>query len=199
MDQLIGFVLGILGSIATWWIFAHWLVPSVRFEEKILVRPSKAGAGERRYLLKFANVGRRDLIDVTVMAYVSIQTKPGSERSWSSSRLAFHRTGEISHAMAIVPRGRNRLLTIHAAHSDQILHDMNYSEGVRQSVADRSLDLMRLMSDGAASKCEVRLRAHLFGYDSFSGARKLFSSKSYGIEDFQIPDELRAPAPPGPA
>lgn len=183
MDQLLGFILGVVGSVLTWWVFAHLLVPRVRFESRILVRPARDGSGQQRFLAKFYNEGRRDLIDVALTAIVSIQTKPGSDRNWASCRLAFHRDGSIEHAIPLVPRGKNRLVTLYPRHSAQIGFEYNFSEAVREKLAAGTLDLRDLLSDGADRNLTVRMQLFLFGYDRFSGARKLYQSKFYTIDD----------------
>lgn len=187
MEQLLGFLLGILGSLIVWWVFAHWLVPVVAFEDKILVRPGKVDPAQPRYFVKIANRGRRDLIDATMIAVVSIQTRAGSEAHWASVRLAFHRTGETEHHFPLIPAGRNRLVTLHAGHSEQIVHEPNFSDAVRQGAGQHRLDLATLMEDGAGRGLRVRLRVYVLGYDRFSGARKLFHSKQYESADLQAP------------
>src|SRR3954470_3838629 len=188
MDQLVGCLLGIAGSILTWWIFAHWLVPNLRFEEKVLIRPSRTGQGWR-YFVKVSNRGRRDLIDVTFSAIASIQTRANSDKHWASCHLAFHQTGETEHHVPLLPVGRNRLLTLRPAHSDQLLFEGTFSSDVHAGVRDRSLNLPQLLGDGESRGLRVKVRVYVFGYDRFSGARKLFQSPEYETGDLQ--DEHR--------
>ena len=186
MDQLIGFLLGVVGSIVVWWVFAHFLVPSIAFEDRIVLRPGRGEGAPPRHMIKMYNKGRRDLIDVSFSAIVKIQIDPASEKRWSSCRVAFHKTGEIDHQIPIVPARRNRLLTLYPGYSDQILHDSCYSADIRQAVADRSLGLEALLRDGEARGLRVTLRIYMFGFDRFSGARKLFQSKEYEARDLEL-------------
>ena len=193
LGQLIGFLLGIIGSILVWWVFAHALVPRIRFEDRIVVRPGRAPGARPRHMIKVSNVGRRDLIDVTFSAIVSIQTEAGSERRWASCRIAFHKTGEIQHQVPVIPGRHNRLLTLYPGHSDQIPHEACFSEAVRAAAADHTLDLDRLLRDGASRGLRVKLRISMFAFDRFSGARKLFQSKEYEAADLEpIPTETAA-------
>lgn len=193
MEQLIGFLLGILGSFLFWWLFAHWLVPDVEFEDSILVRDSRDGSGRPRYMIKFYNRGRRDLIEVSLIAIVQIQTKSDSDVHWASCPLAFHRDGSTEHAIPVVPPGRNRLITLHAGHSARIGFEGAFSDSVRTKLASGTLDLPDLLADGEGRGLAVRLQISLFGYDRFSGAKKLYQSKFYRLADIQPkPDDLQA-------
>lgn len=185
MDLLLGFVLGLAGSFLYWWVFSHIIVPKVEFSPTILRRPGKRDPNIPRYLIKFWNRGRRKIIDISIVATVSIQTKPQSDSSWSISRLAFHRDGFLDHSIAMLPPGANRLIVVLPSYSDRITFDGNFSEDVRNAVLNRNLDLLSLLNDGNDRNLVVRVRVHLFGYDSFSGARKLFSSKFYTAADVE--------------
>jgi hypothetical protein len=185
LGQLIGFLLGVVGSIAVWWVFAHLLVPSIRFEDRIVLRPGRAPGAPPRHMIKVRNIGRRDLIDVTFSAIVKIQIDPASDRRWASCRVAFHKTGEIDHQIPLIPARRNRLLTLYPGHSDHIRHEACFSEETRLAVADQSLDLETLLRDGEGRGLQVTLQVFMFGFDRFSGARKLFQSKQYEACDVE--------------
>lgn len=183
MEQLVGFVLGIIGSLLTWWIFARWLVPKVRFEDVILIRPSPDGSGVPRFMIKFYNDGRRDLIDVSITAILQIQTRKGSDKHWANCRLAFHRDGSIQHGIPLVPRGASRLVTLYPRYSQQLRFEQRFSAHCHAKFDAGTLDLRDVLIDGADRELEVRLRIFLFGFDSFSGARKLYPSKFYTRAD----------------
>jgi hypothetical protein len=186
MDQVLGFILGLLGSFIFWWLFAHLLVPKVRFADEIRVVDRRDGKPGQRYLIKFWNVGSRHLIDVQVIANVSIQTKVGGKNSWSTSRIAFHQDGSIDHQMTAIPSGANRVCALHAACSARIANNAWFSERVRDKCKDGTLGISELLSDGESRDLEVKIRISLFGYDKFSGTRKLFQSKNYYSSDLDF-------------
>jgi hypothetical protein len=186
-DQLVGFLLGVIGSIAVWWVFAHVLVPSIRFEDRIVLRPGRAPGASPRHMIKVSNTGQRDLIDVSFSAVVKIQIDPTSDKRWASCRVAFHKNGAIDHQIALIPARRNRLLTLYPGHSGQIRDEGCFSEKTRLAVADQSLDLDTLLRDGEARGLRVTLRVYMFAFDRFSGARKLFQSREYEASDVEPP------------
>ena len=184
MDHVLGFLLGIVGSVLVWWVFAHLLVPRIEFEAMILLRPTH-DTGIPRYMVKVTNTGRRDLVDVLMIAITSIQTLLGSDLHRAHCRLAFHRTGATEHHMPIIRPGKHRLVTLYPSHSEQICYETSLSESIRQAARDRCLDLPTLLGDGAASGRKITLQIFVFGYDRFSGARKLFESKHYELTDVE--------------
>lgn len=183
VGQLIGFLLGILGSLMVWWAFAHLLVPRIAFEERIVARPGRAPGAPARHMIKVSNTGGRDLIDVSFSAIVSIQTDAASPLRWAHCRIAFHKSGEIDHQIPVIPARRNRLLTLYPGHSEQIAHEACFSDAVRTGAADHSLDLATLLRDGETRGRRVKIQIYMFAFDRFSGARKLFQSKEYEAPD----------------
>jgi hypothetical protein len=194
VGQLIGFLLGILGSLMMWWVFAHLLVPRIGFQERIVARPGRALGAPPRHMIKVSNTGRRDLIDVSFSAIVSIQTEAASPLRWAHCRVAFHKTGEIDHQIPVIPARRNRLLTLYPGHSEQIEHEACFSEAVRNAAADHSLDLATLLRDGETRGRRIKVQVFMFAFDRFSGARKLFQSKEYEASDLDPLTAVEAPA-----
>ena len=56
-----------------------------------------------------------------------------------------------------------------------------YPEEVRQKFQEKSL----LLEDVLLLGHDTKLRVVVFGYDSFSGARRIFESRLYGLNDIK--------------
>ena len=66
--------------------------------------------------------------------------------------------------------------------SRDILRDWSaFPKELRIKSRNKTLSLKELMRAGDKSKLEI----HAFAYDAFSGARKLFDSKAYTLDDIR--------------
>lgn len=71
LSTLIGIPLGILSSLAAWWILFRYIVPKIEFSPHIS-KYHFENLGTR-YRIKFRNIGKRGIIDIEVFPILRIK------------------------------------------------------------------------------------------------------------------------------
>lgn len=199
INTLAGLVIGILGSIIFWWVFTHVLVPKIQFEEfisKVETEETKSGI---KYRLAFRNVGRRGIVDVELFVRLSSKTlsphfpdnftfftiplgynqlpkMESKKRCYRYiTRLEVHKIDELTNPRfsAAISQKFEEIPEIHKELMNVGLDTKNFEENPRL--------LEHLMNLGTGATLQV----FLFGYDEFSGARKLFGPKVYQVTDIK--------------
>lgn len=168
---LLGAFLGIGSSGAFWWFQSHYFIPQIIFSEEIAEYPVGEPVGVFR--VKFINSGRRNIIDIRIIVRVSIY-ELGSRPMWTSF--------DLKHSTETVPvlaPGKNKLINLFRPELG-VQPTVQMTQYVRDATQDvKSLrDLLKLGTDASVS-------VYAFGYDEFSGARKLFMSKFYDAHDIR--------------
>jgi hypothetical protein len=161
---LLGFLLGGGASFCAWWLVTHGIVPSLAFSPTISKVSKREDPARSSYRFKFKNSGRRAIIDVELFARLYAKLSP-TATTYQVIPIALSQT----RFPILRARGRDKLISILPAES-QHFGRANYPEAIRAAYTSGSLTLEQIMSmDG-----EVELQVICFGFDSFSGARKLW-------------------------
>lgn len=199
--DLLNFFLGLAAGIATnlfsWWLLFHGIVPKVRFSQHI-GKTAYADTGHDksayRYRVKFENYGRRAIIDLEVMARLRIKGLDLKNKElWHTFLIPLSPDGNIYYRIPrLMPIGTaDRMkskIRLHAARPINRLYINSavehldrppYPKDIRKKAKQGILLLEDLLTLGSDATIEVEA----FGYDEFSGTRKLFISKLYTIED----------------
>lgn len=180
MEIIIGFILGIIASILAWYILFHKIVPKVNFSDKVYKQPTEENPSGFRYLIKFQNIGRRKIIDIEYFAKLRIKG------------IYSHRIN--SWKAIYIPFDDNRIPQVRSHRKDHkriilqlcptLINDIakrSLPEDVKQKLRNETILLEDLMEFGRESELQI----FGFGYDSFSGSRKVFESKIYRRSDIE--------------
>jgi hypothetical protein len=180
ISNLIGLLIGLFTSFLTWWILFHAIVPKISFAKDISKLPSDDDPSEWRYRIKFANVGRRALVDIQVLARFSIKglTAPGN---WVTFNIPLEWNGDTKAEMPRLTKKNNRVLRLFVSHTLDLKRSTLYPTNIRDKAIAVTLTLEDLFSLGTESSLII----WVFGYDEFSGSRKLFRSQDYQITDIK--------------
>lgn len=164
-------------GLATSFVFFYWqfhlVVPRVRFSDKISKLP--AGDVGNRYRVKYENCGSRAMIEVTLMARLRVKgVRKDLPLNWGVATIPME---------SITPRVAS-VKTSHIRHVPELElwkteFDRTFPGDVVEHTHNGTMTLEELLSCGTSSE----LRVYLFAYDEFSGARKVFESKVYGVAD----------------
>jgi hypothetical protein len=192
MNEYSSFILGVLVGLATnlvsWWILAHYVVPRIEFSQALGKLPSDKNEYDRcgfRYRVKLRNGGRRGIIDVELAATLRIEGLSKSSNievvpiPWNSEgdkRVNITRLPPVKPGIKAA-----RVLRLYINCVDQFRTRSLYPDVFQKKAEERTLTLEDIL--GLGSKAWLQISA--FGYDEFSGARKLFVSKSYNLEDIK--------------
>jgi len=161
---LIGIPLGVLTSLAAWWVVVHGIVPKIEFATKI----SKLNHDRLYYRLKLMNTGPRDAIDCEVMAEVRFPSLDPHlpKNAWSVS------VPVRRERYADIRKGHDRLITFSRYYPDE-----RHETHLPPKPDGYSLDELLRWCDGAD------LRVIIFAFDAFSGSRRVFMSPCYKAGD----------------
>jgi hypothetical protein len=174
LSTLVGVPFGVAASFIAWWIVFRVLVPRFEFAEHVNEVPGLVEGEPSRYRIKFANVGRRDAIDVEVFSRLRIRNlslRPEYLNTWTIVSLQSDTTREPK-----VPRTGSRTVVLDLAGTVDLASPM-----FERALAGRAPRLENLLSLGK----EAELVVWVLAYDEFSGARKGFISKHYHAQDIR--------------
>src|SRR5919108_3046233 len=112
----LGVIVGIATNIFSWWILFHGIVPKVRFSP-YLSKTSYPQTGHDksgyRYRVKYENAGGRAIIDIEVMARLSIKGLGPYLTSWHTFLIPLNPDGELSFRTPRLPPQRKNLRVGH--------------------------------------------------------------------------------------
>ena len=184
MQILVPYLLGVITTLTGWYILSHYYVPKLQFSKSI----SKTKTNDNRsgciYRIKVENYGNRDIIDLEFYAKFRIR---GLYPQFPGNRGIIGIPLSRSRIYKIKPvkkgereEGKRDILSIHYDETKEFSKPI-YPENIKMKSQNESLlleDIMRL-----GSSCTLQIIA--FGYDVFSGARKMFESKRYSLADIK--------------
>ena len=174
---LLGIPIGVVGSLVAWWVLFHALVPSVEISSVIAKTPFSQDPSGYRYRIKMMNAGRRAILDVELVARLRIK---GLFPSLPSNWEVLYPKCSYEKIPRVEPTARTKLwpaLTIRIADFDDYAISL-LPPPIQAKIRQRTILLEDLLSLG--NKAELQL--FVFGYDEFSGSRKLFASRPYSRE-----------------
>lgn len=175
---LVGIPIGIATSLAAWYILFHIIAPRVEFLPSVFKAPAPETPSGWKYLVKFRNNGARDALDLELFAKVRI-------RGFATQRANSWRAIYVSIDDPRIPkvpshRGTARRFVVVA---DPCAIPDSAKTGLppelQSQCEDGTLGLEDLLNLGSQATFQV----FAFAYDAFSGARKLFESPAYTIDD----------------
>jgi hypothetical protein len=157
-----------------WWILFHRIIPQVEFSPNI----SKYDFNEigRRYRIKIRNAGKRGIIDLEVFPILKIRgLNPELPDNWLLITL---NTSLNNYHIANLKE--NRIISLFPENIDKFASN-SFPANIRDKYQNKELTLEDLMS----LNNDVKLVVLIYGYDEFSGARRLFESRPYYRKDIK--------------
>ena len=197
LTLIFGFLLGLAANALTWWIFAHVLVPDLRFSpsiSKIARDPTKEDASKFGYRIKFENHGLRSIIDVEMTARLRMNWPPDYHpHDWNLIKIPLEKADEYPlKYVKVLPTSKGKhlryILRLLINEIPDFRDTPSFSKSIKRKAKKRALLLEDILALGHGATIQIRA----FGYDEFSGARKLFLSKEYAIDDIKEGPFVRA-------
>ena len=189
-DFIFGLFVGILTNFLTWWLLYHYIKPSIRFSPYINKRfhvPTSEDKSQYGYCIKIENRGWRPVIDVEIMVRIKINW-PGDYLPdiWDIIYIPLSGRGEIVYRIPIIyptkhKNGRRPSLRLKINDMDRFREKPFYPAEIKHKANMRNLLLEDILNLGANTTLEIIAS----GYDEFSGARKIFLSNRYTINDIK--------------
>lgn len=187
---IFGLVTGIFTNFLTWWLLYHYIKPSVHFSPSINKRPHVPTPQDKSsygYWIKIENGGRRSVIDVEIMVRLRINW-PSDYMSnvWDTIYVPLSERGEIVYRFPIIypvksKNGHRPSLRLHINNIDRFREKPYYPKEMKYKASRRKLLLEDILNLGPNPTLEIVA----FGFDEFSGARKVFLSTRYTVDDIK--------------
>ncbi len=175
--SLISLFIGIISSYISWWILFKIIVPKIKFSDKISKIPSESSKGFG-YRVKYHNCGRRNIIDITINIRLRIKGL-FKDRKMTWKVIYLETEPEMKAKPLIKPSKEGGNLVYINVNDTKYFSNPIFPIAIRDKHNKRELLLEDILKLGDERKLEIILS----GYDEFSGARKVFISKSYYIDD----------------
>lgn len=189
MEYVINGVIGVLCSIVAAWIFWYFSFKrsnvNIKFADQIEKSPNAFGNKGYRYRIKLINIGRENLIEVSFFAKLFIKRKRIKNSCYL--RFGYRDFTPILYGRKWQNKKKNRNIgfswTIELGMSEETFLEFSkkfYPKEIRAAAAKRTLTLDDILN---TFQDDVQIAIYAFGYDSVTGARKMFTSKRYTIKD----------------
>lgn len=171
ISLLVSFMFGTVSSYIVWWLTSHYWVPRIIFSPEIaeyIIDDSDV-----IFLVSFENDGRRDIVDLEVLVRIGVRN------FMDATGVAYHVLKSNASRIPRLSPGRTRRVRVFDTRDPVQFLDVP-SRPIRTAMEGcRSLkDILRLGSGGT-------IEIHVFGYDAFTGVRKHFQSRKYGLYDIR--------------
>jgi hypothetical protein len=177
----IGLISGGVSSFIVWFIVYHVLVPRIEFSDHI----SKITGhdGEPVYRIKFENCGRRPAIDIRINIRYGVKRTQNKHHRWIVTYIPFSkdRREQIPFLNPVDKNKKGMREVIPLLINDTTFDENTFPEDIRERYEVGKLRLEDLFAEGH----EHGIQVFVFCYDSFSGTRKIFKSKVYGLSDIR--------------
>jgi len=180
MAFLIGLITGLIASFIVWYVLYHCIVFSLEFFPKIYKSKTDEIQSGYKYRIRLRNNGRREILDLELFAKLRIRGLSRHKPSiWRAIYIPIDDPRIPRLTCQKGTRKRFAVLLLISEISDSARRCLTLQ--LQEKCKNRELTLEELMQLGMQSTLEIIG----FGYDSFSGARKIFESKTYTIQDIQ--------------
>jgi hypothetical protein len=171
ITNVLSLIIGMIGSYLVWWYTSQKWIPSICFGSEIC--KYSVGENESLYVCAFENSGRRDIVDVEVVTRIGVKRFGGSG-NW----IYFSLKTNASQVPNIEP-GRRALIRIMDERETPLYIDQPPPSLRKNLEACKTLECVFAVAE------EVEVRIHVYGYDSFSGVRRHYSSPAYFRQDIR--------------
>lgn len=170
-STLLGIPIGILASICSWWVLFHGIRPQINFSPKISKTEDPKSPGSFLYRIKYENQGKRQIVDVSISAWIHL---PGLYDRFPSNEVSFAIGFKNEpYRTHINPPSKGGKRGIFCLDLDKFspYGQLMLPDELLDKRKVKNLTLEGLLKLRKGSKLEISL----IGYDSFSGAKRLFS------------------------
>lgn len=183
---------GIAGSVflslaasALFWVLTFKLsLTDVRFSPKLEKSPSATGKPYHRYRIRFTNLGRRDLFEVSVVVRMRIQLR-------TTTQIMYLNCGDQNFLPVLCrwPSFRSKaspqVPTLAITPSDSMLRELTktfYTSHIRSCAQNGKISLDDLFQEYGD---RIQLEIFVYGTDRVTGARRMFTSPVYTVSNVE--------------
>jgi len=172
---IIGVITGLISSFLVWWFLFHFLVPKIKFSEKISKTKEN---GKPTYKFKFENAGSRKLIDLQINIRFRVKGLE-NDPNWKVISIPFSKDKNQQIPFLNPAKDKNAIRELRPL----LITDAQFKDNFPTNIVEKFENQTPSLEDLFELGTEQRLQINIFCYDEFSGTRKLFSSKNYEKND----------------
>lgn len=179
-ELLIGIIIGLLASTVVWYVLYHYVVPSIKFFPKIYKYETDENPSGYKYRVRFQNNGNREVIALELFAKLKIKgLSKSAPPAWRAIYIPIDdfRIARLKPQKETGKRFTVQLLISEISDTNQRCLPLP----LQQKCQHQELTLEDIMQAGTDATLEIVG----FGYDAFSGKRKVFKSKRYTKQHIQ--------------
>jgi hypothetical protein len=174
VNIVVSSITGVGASFAIWWLTFKVWAPNINFAKYISRLKTDENPSGYKYRFKFENTGRRNIIDVEVVARLRIKgLRPNFPNNWEVLYLS---TSSFDHKKISIVRPSSshhvRPVFEIKVNDERYFTKSFFPEGIRNLSNKGILTLDDILSIGN----EANLQILLLAYDEYSGSRKFFES-----------------------
>lgn len=181
LNALWSVVVSLVAAYLFWLLSFYISRTKVRFSKYIV---KSSDSGERyRYQVKFINIGNRDLLEVICMVRLTVPDKK-SNKNWYMKLGHYDMRPVLCGKKWQLKNSSKRsawLLPIKM--TDIVYKDFekgDYPEYIQTAAREKMLTIEDVLKEYYP---RAKIIIYVFGYDSVTGARRMFQSKPYTYED----------------
>lgn len=190
-SNLVSFLLGIIASAIVWFITSKVSRVKIEFPRELMGDSDPFDESKYHYNIEVINNGKGELIDLHMQAKITI--KGADRKNPGLSCFALLNLDYFCNFPSLQYRGAKDKLgprrcsgrLIYAINMDGAYEEYKkvfYTEKIIEKAKNHTLQL----DDIFLAYPDAVIRFYLFGYDSFTGARKMYKSKYYGKADIRF-------------
>jgi len=180
ISTIIGVFVGVISSFAAWWIIFHLNIANIKFSPNLCKDRLEADNSGFRYRIKIQNFGRRAILDLELIAkYRVVGLRKNRPANWETVYIPLH----LNRILKVSPYKNGQKSYIIKLCINEV-NDFNnnlYPTEIIEKSKTKTILLEDLLNLG--TKCTLQIYG--FGYDEFTGIRKLYKSKIYSLSDIQ--------------
>jgi len=181
INIIVSVITGIIASYTIWYLVTKCLVPKLNFSGFVSKLRTDENASGFKYRFKFENAGRRNIIDLEVIA--RFRTRGLHNDLPHNWEVIYLPTSSLQYnKVAIVrPTKSNHLRPVLEIKTYECPYFKSeiFSDEIRRKAESGQLSLDDIFNIDSESNLQIII----LGYDEFSGARKYFESKIYTKKD----------------
>lgn len=200
MSVLFDVILSISASIISFYLILHAFSPRICFSDSVCFHLTKNNNIGHLYRIKMQNRDIRRFLDIEVQVRFSVQNMEGNSNlqhidlKTSITRIPFLGKMRFKRILKSRPeryKGNtdwlfpDRIVSIYVDQTEAF-GQRRFPESIRLKYFDGTLTLEDVLNINETA----RFRVYLYGYDGWSGARKVVTSKDYQISDIK-PGQFR--------
>lgn len=189
-EQIISFSLGVLASFLVWLFTTKFSRVKIVFSRELTGNTDPNNESLYHYSVDVTNKGHRDLIDLHMQAKITIV---GADKKNPGLKCFALLNLDYSSNLPYLPPAGSRDRLWPNKNTGRIMYAVDMTDAYTEfskvfydsHIREKALNKTLQLDDIFAVYPDAALQFHLFGYDAFTGARKMYRSQYYRRENLR--------------